>query len=317
MLRINLLPQHINVGKIKLMHMALAAVLFSVLLIGLLFWGFTAQGMLAVAKQRLDTANQYQQQYTAIDTQIGDVKTKVSKIKARQDFVASAQSNNTAWPQAIAAVGASVPPFILLNSLQFAQADPHEVNLTGFSQSEMNLARWWLQLRNDTSRYTNAVISLPSHPYSPGGGNTAAAGGGFGGMMGGYGRPGFGGGGKGRFGAMGPPSMGGPGGYPGMPGMAGGFGGGGFGARNSNTASATPDQVAGKTGFDFTATLMLTDKLAPPAVAPTWPAASASGGAGSGFAGMGGMGGGMGVPPGMPPGAMGGMPSTMGAKGGD
>jgi Tfp pilus assembly protein PilN len=327
MLRINLLPSYIYEKKTKVAHIVAALLLMLVVLGGSLAWALAASGTKAAAQKRLDTANSFQSQYTDIDTQITDVKTQVAAIQAKQDFISGSQTYNTAWPVAIDAVAQDVPPYILLNSLNISAADHHVVTLTGFGQHEMDLARWWIALRNDTFKFSNVFITLPEHPY-PAGGTQAGGAGGFGfgaGMMGGK-RGGMMGGPPGMMG--GAPGMMGPGG-PGM-GMMGpggpGMGRGGFGnARNTGTATAS--EVQGRKGYDFTATLMLVDKLAPPTTAPAWTGVPAPNTAGSSATGMGGMGMGMmGGPPGMmggppmmggPAGAPGAMPPAGGSGAGD
>ncbi len=336
MLRINLLPSYIYEKKTKYAHVMGALVLMFVVLGGCILWALAAAGSKAAAQKRLDTANQFQTQYTDIDTQINDVKTQVAAIQAKQDFISGSQTYNTAWPVAIDAVAQDVPPYILLNSLSISPADHHVVTLTGFGQHEMDLARWWIALRNDTFKFSNVYITLPEHPYPSTGAQNAAGFGGFAGM----GMMGPGSKGMGMMGPGGPGNgmMGAPGmGRPGMPGMGmmgpggpgmGMMGAGGFGsARNAGTATAS--EVHGRKGYDFTATLMLVDKLAPPTSAPTWTGVPAPSTSGSGTAtGMGMMGPGMGMmgPGGMGPGgppmmggpaAPGAMPPAGGAGAGD
>ncbi len=335
MLRINLLPSYIYEKKTKYAHLVGALLLMFVVLGGCIVWALAAAGTKAAAQKRLDTANQFQTQYTDIDTQITDVKTQVAAIQAKQDFISGSQTYNTAWPVAIDAVAQDVPPYILLNSLNISPADHHVVTLTGFGQHEMDLARWWIALRNDTFKFSNVYITLPEHPYPADG---SQAGGGFGG----FGGMGMGGPGGKRMGMMGPGGpgngmMGAPGmSRPGMPGMSmmgpggpgmgmmgpGMMGPGGFG-NSRNAGTATPSEVHGRKGYDFTATLMLIDKLAPPAVAPAWTGVPAPSTTGSASTGMGMMGPGMsmmgpGGPPMMGgPSAPGAMPPAGGAGAGD
>lgn len=335
MLRVNLLPPYIYDARKKQMWMVangalLAAViaLFAVLYVN-------AIGQYDVAKKRLDTANELQTQYNDLDQQINDTNNKIADTKTKQKFVADSQEYNKSWPRVYRSMASVTSPNILLESLAVSSNNHHELIANGFCPDEIKLARWWMDLRNETEMFDSVFITLPPHPFQPASNNTAGGfgfgggqmgggypgmpggGRGFGGMSGGFpGAPGgmgsFQGGGPGGFGSRGGrgmPGMAGMGGMAGMAGM-GGFGGGGRGmGGGGNNGQASATEIEGRRGINFVATLLLKDKLAPPIAVPTWPAT-----AGAGAAGMAGFGGGrmgmMGGMPGMPGGMPGGIPGA-------
>lgn len=292
MLRIDLLPSYVRERRARPIFFGIATAIVAAVIIAFVAWYIALMGSYNQAKQHLDEATNLQSQYNDYQTKIQQVNSSISDIKSKQDFVASAQKYNDSWWQAYLAVATDTSPYILLHSMEIDPRDHSMVHLTGFCPNEMQLARWWIDLRNDTAKFKSVFITMPAHPYPPNGGNN--------GQMGGGGAAGFGGGGPayGPYGGGMPPGMGmssspygggGPPGMPaGMPGMGspyGGFGGGG----GSNNAAATPTEIEGRKGIDFQADLVLQDSLAPPAQAPTWPPGGqggAGGTAGFGIPGM-------------------------------
>ncbi|CEK20240.1 PilN domain-containing protein [Chthonomonas calidirosea] len=303
MLRIDLLPPYVHERRARPVFFGFATALVAAVIIAFVAWYIGLKGQLDQAKQQLDNANNLQSQYQDYQSKVQQVNSSIADIKSKQDFIASAQKYNDSWWKAYTAVASDTSPYILLHSMEIDPRNHNLVHLTGFCPNEMELARWWIFLRNDTAKFQSVYITMPAHPYPPeaaNGQNGNQAYGGFGS----YGPP------KGMYGAggsMGPMTSspmssspygmgGGPPGMPyGMSGMPGSpYGGYGTGGGSQNNGVATPTEIEGRKGLDFSADLVLQDSLAPPATPPTWPPAAQAGGAGAaGF-------GGYGMPPGMP-----------------
>jgi hypothetical protein len=307
MLRVNLLPPYIYDKQKKAKVAVLWGVGLAAVIVGMVVWAGGVQSTLNAENSHLDSAKQYQDQYTKADNDITAVNQAIATTKAKQDFIASAQAYNAAWPRVYEAMASATSPDILLKTMAVDGGNHKSLRLTGFCPTEMQLARWWMSLRNDVNMFDSVAISLPPHPYTPGAANGARPGGfgasGFGGRPGGMPGmpPGMMGGSMpgGMMGSSMPGGMGAAGkqGFMAAMGGGGGFGGGGGGA----VGSASESMVEGKRGLDFVANLVLNDKLAPPAATPAWGAGGGGGGMGMGRMMMGGM----------PGGAMGGMPPMM------
>ncbi len=330
MLRINLLPPYIADGQKKKKVIAGWTVGVIAVIAILIFKFISANSALAAAKAQEDEAKNFQSQFQAIDASIKKEQEKVAKTKEKQDFIANSQKYNDAWPTMLESVRDVTSDQILLKSLTIDAAMHKTINVTGFSQNEMNIVRWWMYLRGHKDKFETVFFNLPPHGYGgAGGGVGAGLAGRFGGGGGGFGGGMMDGPGKGMGGRMGAMAGGMPGGMPGMPGgmMGRGMGGGapmgGMGGRAFGGAGAAGDIgqgiIEGKQGINFTAMLVLKDPMNGGVSAPSWPP-MAGGGAASGM-GMGGMMGGMpgGMMGGMPGGMMGGPPMggpPMGAMGG-
>ncbi len=300
MAKISLLPPYVHERRARPVFFGIATALVAAVIIAFVAWYISLKGVLSQAQQQLDSANSLQSQYQDYQSKVQQVNSSIADIKSKQDFIASAQKYNDSWWKAYTAVASDTSPYILLHSMEIDPRNHSLVHLTGFCPNEMELARWWIFLRNDTAKFQSVYITMPSHPYPPESANAQNGNQAYGGF-GSYGPP------KGPYGAGGPMTSspmssspygmgGGPPGMPyGMSGMPGSpYGGMGGGGGNQNNGVATPTEVEGRKGFDFTADLVLQDSLAPPATAPTWPPAGQGGGAGAaGF-------GGYGMPPGMP-----------------
>lgn len=315
MLRINLLPPYIADGQKKKKVITGWTVGVIAVIALLLFRLASANADLAAAKAREETAKTNQTEYQNIDGQIKKENDKAAKTKEKQDFIADAQKYNNAWPAMLESVRNVTSNQILLKSLNIDAAQHKTINLSGFSQNEMNIVRWWMYLRSHKDRFETIFFNLPPHGFAGGTGvGTGLAGGvrGFsgggpmmGGMPGGFQgqMPGsMGGGAMGRAGRM-PGGMGMSSTGMGAMGMGGGRGFGGGGA----AGDVGQGIVEGRQGINFTATLVLKDPMNGGVAAPAWPPVAAGGAAGG--VGMGGMMGGMpgGMMGGMPGGMMGGM----------
>ena len=297
MLRINLLPPYIADGQKKKKVIAGWTVGVIAVVALLILKLVSANAELSAAKTREDTAKTYQAEYQTVDGQIKKENDKVAKTKEKQDFIADAQKYNSAWPGMLESVRDVTSNQILLKSLSIDAAQHKTINLTGFSQNEMNIVRWWMYLRSHKEKFETVFFNLPPHGFGGTSGVGAGNAGAFGG--GGMGR-------AGKFGGMPGGMMGGmPGGMMGMKGMGGG---GGFGGGGGAAGDVGQGILEGKQGINFTAMLVLKDPMNGGVAAPSWPPVAAGGGT-MGGVGMGGMMGGM------PGGMFGGMGGGMGGPG--
>lgn len=314
MLRINLLPPYIYDKKKKVQVAALWAGIVAAVAASMIFLWVARSSELAAAKAELEEATTQQTAYNKLDGDIKKVKVDIKTTQDKQEFVASAQTWNSAWPSAFEMIRDVRVEDILYKSINFDNAERKTCTIAGFAQDEVRIARWWMLLRNDKDKFDSVYMTIPTKGYDPGA--SSAAGtmpGGMGGMGGGpTGMPGFGGSGRPGGGMKAMPSassMGGGGGGSrgGMPGMSpmgmggagmsrGGFGGGMGGAAAGNSG---PGEVEGRKGLNFTATAVLKRPIAGDLTLPVWP-----------------LGGGTGTAAGGPMGGMGGYGGMAGARGG-
>ncbi len=299
MLHINLLPPYIYEGKRKKQLIAVWS-LVAAATVGLFLFALTGLNATHEEEKEKETiANTLKLEHDALVTQIGGVKTQIAETKQKQDFIASSQIYNDSWGEGFLQVRDVTNPRIVLNAVSF---DPSRgaVNINAFAPSELDAIKWWMVLLNQTDKFTNVNITLPSHGYQPGGGTVTGA------APGGMGGGGSMGGGAGPR-ATGMTSMGGGGSMGSMMGgRTGGMGGG------AASAAGSESELEGRAGFDFVCTAGLVNPLKGGAVAPSWAGTNAGGAAPGGFGGgsmMGGSMGGMG-------GSMGGMGGSMGGMGG-
>ncbi|HEV2474231.1 MAG TPA: hypothetical protein VGS41_16255, partial [Chthonomonadales bacterium] len=222
MLKINLLPPYIyDRAKKRNVAMLWAAVVVGLLVL-FVVWAGAVGATLAAAQRDRDEASAEKDQYTKIDGQINTTKDAIAATKSKEDFVASAQKYNDAWPNLFDMVRDVTSDRILLEQLALAQ-DKKTLEFTGFAPTEMDIVRWLIILRNNKDKFTNVHFNLPPHGYVPGSGTQIAGGPGFGQFPGGagFGGPGGiagrnpfaganGGGmaGKNPFAGGGPPNMG-------------------------------------------------------------------------------------------------------------
>lgn len=286
MLRINLLPPYIYDKQKKVKWVVGSVVIFAATLIGLLAWANSINQQLAVETDRKNVAHTKQDEFNQVSTQIKAEQDKVAATKAKQEFVKSAKEYNASWPATFELMRDVTSPSILLKSLSVQ--DRQMLAFNGWSGSEENIVRWWMDLRN-SGLFSTVFFTLPEHPYEPpqaaANGPGGVPGGGAGFFPGGPGGPG-----GGKFGGS---SGGGPSFLSASSGAAGGgsfggFGGGrkgggfpGAGGGGGNSGTTSEEEIEGRKGINFTATAVLKDPIPGGKTAPTWPAGGGNSGGGA------------------------------------
>jgi hypothetical protein len=309
MLRINLLPPYIYDKQKKVQLGAVWALGVGLLIVGFLLWFGSVNSALADATKKQEDANNAKNQYDSLQSQIDKEKKDRADTEAKQTFVANAKKYNDAWPNLFDQVRDVTERNILLRRLSVDPDTRKILNIAGFAVHEIDIVKWWMQLRNNRMMFDAVFFNLPKHPFVPTGGDGAANGMGGIGFPGAGGYPGMPGGMPGSGGISGMPSSGGGSrGFGGMPMMGGGMGapGEGFGGGGGGTEAAVgPGFVEEKPGINFTAIAVLKVALAGGIQTPAWPPGGAqAGGASGGFPSSGGF---SGMPGGMMPGSGGGM----------
>ncbi|HZT43739.1 MAG TPA: hypothetical protein VFA07_16350, partial [Chthonomonadaceae bacterium] len=171
MLRINLLPPYIF-DKQKKVQLAVAwLVVIGIVVFLFVTWSSSLAGQLAAAQKDKDDATALQNTTNSTQTQIDDLNKKNAEITAKEGFIANAKTYNDAWPDLYEQMRDLTSDRVLLEQMSLDQS--HKVvNFTGFAPSEMDIVRWWMQLRNNTAYVSHVTFTLPAHGYldnSPGG----------------------------------------------------------------------------------------------------------------------------------------------------
>lgn len=331
---INLLPPYIYDKQKKVQLAAFWSIAALAVVAGFIYWQSEINKVLDGIAEEQQTATRLKTEHDNLVGQITQENNNNEAIQRKQDFIANAQTYNDAWPQTYSMVRDVVSPNVILRRIIIDPQQRQTVSMAGSARTEMDIVKWWMALKNDTTRFQSVRFELPPHPYAPGGQATTAGGPGLAGAPGGArgfsGGPGSGGGpmaagvsgagggpgsgGGGFSGGMSmPPGMG-SGGMGGMsmpPGMGGGggFRGGGFpgGGGGAQSADVGPDILEGRPVINFVATAVLNQPLAGGIATPVWPPGGGAGaGATGGFGGPAGFSGGPGG---------GGTPMATGASG--
>ncbi|HLV81584.1 MAG TPA: hypothetical protein VKT32_14955 [Chthonomonadaceae bacterium] len=254
MLRINLLPPYIF-DKQKKVQLAIAwLVVVGVVVALFILWSGSLGSQLQQATQENTDAKNLQNQTNDYQNQITAAQQKNADVVAKQTFIANAKTYNDAWPDLYDQMRDLTSDRVLLEQMS-VDGSHKAVNFSGFAPSEMDIVRWWMQLRNNTATIDHVTFTLPAHGYldgSPGGAPQTEVEGrpglNFAGsveltkpLAGGMGAPSWPPGSEARSGGMGGPAgfgppggMGGfgpPTGMPGVSGPPGGFPGGMGGKR--------------------------------------------------------------------------------------
>lgn len=272
MLRINLLPPYIYDDLKRRNYMFVGGAICVAVIVGCGFWWMTAKGVQEEAQKRNEEAKTQKEKYDAEVAAIEKVKQGAADTQAKSDFVNNSRTFNDSWAKVYEDVRAMTAPKVVLNSMRLTSAS--NVELQGFAPNELEVARWWMELRK-SPYFAQVQFDLPAHPYPPTGGGATGGGaamamGGGGGMSGGGGQAAMmqammsGGRGSGGFASMG----------------GGGFGGGGGAARSN--ANVGPTELEGRPGISFVGHLVLAKPLADGKPAPAWGNASRGGGGGGG-----------------------------------
>lgn len=231
-------------------------------------WSSSVQKDLNTAHDELTDATGKKSQYDAKVSDINKVKSQIASTETKQNFIASAQKYNAAWPEVFSLIRDLTSKDVLLKNMAFTGTDHKTIRLSAFAGTEEIIAKWWMDLRNRKDIFENVTMQYPDRPYHPG---TAASAGGGMGMpgSGGMGMPGMPGSGGGKMPmGMGMASMGGmPGsGGMGMPGSGGMSGAGGA----SGGDAVGPATIEDRPGINFNATLVLKTALDNGASVPIW-----------------------------------------------
>ena len=202
-------------------------------------WSGNVQNELNTAHNELTDATGKKSQYDAKVSEIGKVKAQIASTETKQNFIASAQKYNAAWPEVFSLIRDLTSKYVLLKNMAFTETDHKTIRLSAFAGTEEAIADWWTKLRNRNDIFDNVTMQYPGRPYHP----ASAAG-----VAGGMGMPGSGG--------MGMPGSGGMG----MPGSGGAAGGDAVG----------PATIEDRPGINFIATLVLKTPLDNGAAVPVW-----------------------------------------------
>ncbi|MCX6381988.1 MAG: hypothetical protein NT023_21350 [Armatimonadetes bacterium] len=274
MLRINLLPPYVFDDQKKRNVMILWGSLTVVAAVAGVLWIQTSKAAADKSEEDNKVALDFQTQYTTTDNKIKTVKDAVAVTKSKQEFVLNATTYNSAWSKVYEDIRNLTSSKVVLDKLILSS--PTTVDVTGFAPTELDVARWWTELRK-SELFEKVNFELPPHPYPPTGGAGGAASPMTASFPSGAGNPMAGGG---MGGAM--SGMMGRGGPSGMAGGGAGAAGGG---------KAGEGLLEGRPGLVFTAKFVLRKAFAEGKSAPSWPAGGgAPAGGGGGMSGM--MGGG-------------------------
>ena len=229
-------------------------------------WSGNVQNELNTAHNELTDATGKKSQYDAKVSEIGKVKAQIASTETKQNFIASAQKYNAAWPEVFSLIRDLTSKYVLLKNMAFTETDHKTIRLSAFAGTEEAIADWWTKLRNRNDIFDNVTMQYPGRPYHP----ASAAG-----VAGGMGMPGSGGMGMPGSGGMGMPGSGGkmPMGM-GMASMGGSPGSGGMGMPGSGGAAGGdavgPATIEDRPGINFIATLVLKTPLDNGAAVPVW-----------------------------------------------
>jgi hypothetical protein len=317
MLRIELLPDYIH-DKNKTRNLLVGWVVILILvLFCLVGWSSKAGKDNEAAKTARADAEHLQGITTTNKGLIADEQKNRQHIEDKQTFVKNSILYDDGWPEVFETIRDVKPAdnSIILDSMTVDAGRHQTVSLTGFGSDEKAIVRWWMSLRNNTVLFDHVNFDLVPHAYAPV--DQASNTGGMGGP-GAMGRPGSMGAPGGMGGAG---SMGGATGMSNLKGMMGPGGSGGMGRGGSSSSSAGngPGELEGRSGINFTASVVLKTALAGGIPTPSWPLGGGGGGGGGMMGGSGGMMGGSGGMMGGSGGPMsggGGAPSMANVKGG-
>jgi len=301
MLRINLLPPYVFDDQKKRNVMILWGACTAVAAIVGVLWIQTSKSAADKAETENTEAKTQLDTYNSKETAIKTEKDRVAVIRTRQEFVKNAMTYNDAWPKAFEEIRNLTSPKVVLDKMVIAGGNV--VEITGFAPTELDVARWWMELRK-SDLFEKVNFDLPPHPY-PGTGGTGATAQTTGFAGAGAGIPGMPGGMGGGMSGMPPGAMGG-----GMGSMMGAGAGGGANGKAGNGV------LEGRPGLIFAGHLVLKKPFNDGKTAPAW--GTSSGGAGGGGGGMAGMMGGgfSGGPSGGASGSGGGGGGAAGGSGG-
>ena len=272
MLPINLLPNYIFDKNKKLKAWVVCFAAIAAVAIFFVVWSNNVQKTVDEAKTELTDATDKRSKYDAKVSEIGKVKAQIADTENKQNFIASAQKYNAAWPEAFSLIRDLTDKNVLLKNMAFTGTDHKTIRVSAFAVTEETIANWWMKLRTRTDIFENINMQYPGRPYHPGAATAAGSMPGSGGMGmpmgGGAMRPsmmsmGGSGGGMPSSGGMGMPGSGGMG----LPGSGGGAAGG---------DAVGPTTIEDRPGINFIATMVLKVPLDNGAAVPIWTGAAAA-----------------------------------------
>ncbi len=175
MIKINLLPKIVNEKRaVRLTAMALAVLLAAVLAIGLSY-SMKLRGDVAAMEQQASIAEENQRRVEAIQKQASDLKSSITPIKEKLDFINDVLDYNTKFPALYEQVAKWTYDKVCYDTMQ---SDGTIVQMTARVKSLDDLGRYLLNMYKASDLFTSVDISgVPGYGVAASNGPGGAPGG--------------------------------------------------------------------------------------------------------------------------------------------